>query len=55
MELSGDKILATGLLQKLIGAGVNVVFFDSRGPGLEQRYREAFEPGRAGGSKGTPQ
>jgi ABC-2 type transport system ATP-binding protein len=54
LELAPDKILGTGLLQRMIGAGVNVVYYDSRGPGLEQRYREAFEAGSKGESKGTP-
>ena len=51
VEFSGDMIVGTGLLQKMIVAGVNIVYFDSRGPGLEERYRQAFEPGREGDSK----
>jgi ABC-2 type transport system ATP-binding protein len=48
VELLANAILGTGLLQRMIGAGVNIVYFDSRGPGLEERYRQAFEPGRQG-------
>jgi ABC-2 type transport system ATP-binding protein len=51
VELLPNAILPTGFLQKMIGAGVNIVYFDSRGPGLEERYRQAFEPGRQGESK----
>jgi ABC-2 type transport system ATP-binding protein len=51
IELLPNAILATGFLQRMIGAGVNIVYFDSRGPGLEERYRQAFEPGRQGESK----
>src|ERR1700690_1708220 len=51
VEFLADAILPTGFLQRMIGAGVNIVYFDSRGPGLEERYRQAFEPGRKGDSK----
>jgi ABC-2 type transport system ATP-binding protein len=39
----------TALLQRLLSAGVKIVYFDSRGPGLEERYRQAFERDRKEG------
>jgi ABC-2 type transport system ATP-binding protein len=41
-ELSGGVEQGTVLLQRLLSAGVTVVHFDSRGPSLEDRYRQAF-------------
>jgi ABC-2 type transport system ATP-binding protein len=49
VEIEGDPAQATALLQKLLAAGVTIVFFDARGPGLEERYRQAFGPERQGG------
>ena len=42
VELTGSSERAAALLQHLVRAGIAVLRFDSRGPGLEERYREAF-------------
>jgi len=42
VEIAGGPEQAAALLRHLVGSGVAVVRFDSRGPGLEERYREAF-------------
>ncbi len=42
LEVAGGIEQASALLQHLLGAGVIVVRFDCRGPGLEERYRRAF-------------
>jgi ABC-2 type transport system ATP-binding protein len=49
VELSGGVVQGTALFQKLFAAGITVVRFDSRGPRLEERYRQAFDPKRPGG------
>lgn len=41
-EVEGGVEQASALLQHLLRAGVVVVRFDCRGPGLEERYRQAF-------------
>lgn len=41
-EVSGGTEQTTAFLQHLIAAGVRPVWFDTRGPGLEERYRRAF-------------
>lgn len=51
IELSANSILGPSLLQKMIEAGANIVYFNSRGPGLEERYRQAFDSARRGESK----
>ena len=38
----GGTAQAAALLKHLTGAGIAVVRFDPRGPGLEERYRKAF-------------
>jgi ABC-2 type transport system ATP-binding protein len=43
VELSAGAVQGTALLQKLFAAGVTVIYFDLRGPRLEERYRQAFE------------
>jgi ABC-2 type transport system ATP-binding protein len=48
VEMAGGMTRGTALLQSLFGAGVVVVHFDSRGPGLEERYRQAFGAGKSG-------
>jgi ABC-2 type transport system ATP-binding protein len=42
VELSGGVAQGSPLLQAMIAAGVTIVHFDARGPGLEERYRQAF-------------
>ena len=49
VELPGGSEQGTAWLQHLLSAGVKIVHFDSRGPGLEERYRQAFEKNRPGG------
>lgn len=49
IELSGGTAQGSALLQAFLAAGVTVVHFDSRGPRLEERYRQAFEAKRQGG------
>jgi len=49
VELSGGIAQGTALLQALFAAGIVVVNFDARGPGLEERYRQAFGAGKPGG------
>jgi ABC-2 type transport system ATP-binding protein len=51
VEIPGEVAESTKLLERLMAAGVGVVYFDSRGPGLEERYRQAFEPGSQGGHR----
>jgi ABC-2 type transport system ATP-binding protein len=48
VELPGGISQGTLLLQALFAAGVVVVHFDARGPGLEERYRQAFGAGKPG-------
>ncbi len=45
-EVEGGVEQASALLQHLLRAGVVVVGFDCRGPGLEERYRQAFGAAR---------
>ena len=42
VEVAGDPSRAGPILQALLAAGITIVRFDSRGPGLEERYRRAF-------------
>ena len=42
VQLSGGAREASAFLQHLLGAGIIVLHFDARGPGLEERYRRAF-------------
>lgn len=42
LELAGRAGEASSFLRALLNAGVIVVHFDARGPGLEERYRRAF-------------
>jgi ABC-2 type transport system ATP-binding protein len=42
VELPGATREASGFLGALLTAGLTVVHFDARGPGLEERYRRAF-------------
>ena len=49
VELPAGPEQGTALLQHLLSAGVKIVYFDSRGPGLEERYRQAFERNRSDG------
>ncbi len=42
VEVSGGAPQAGALLKHLVGAGVTVARFDTRGPALEDRYRKAF-------------
>lgn len=42
LELPGGIAQGTPVLQALLAAGITVVHFDARGPGLEERYRQAF-------------
>lgn len=51
VELPGGSEQGTAWLQHLLSAGVKIVHFDSRGPGLEERYRQAFEKNRPGGEQ----
>jgi len=46
VEFSGGIAQGTPLLQALLAAGVIIVHFDARGPGLEERYRQAFGTGK---------
>ncbi len=46
VELTGASREASSLLQALLHAGIIVLHFDARGPGLEERYRRAFGEGR---------
>jgi ABC-2 type transport system ATP-binding protein len=41
-ELPGSPRDASGFLGKLLAAGITILHFDARGPGLEERYRRAF-------------
>lgn len=42
VELPGTAKEASAFLQLLLAAGITVIHFDARGPGLEERYRRAF-------------
>lgn len=42
VELAGGLAEASSFLRALLNAGVVIVHFDARGPGLEERYRRAF-------------
>src|SRR5262249_38842110 len=42
LELPGGVREASELLAELLSAGVLVLHFDARGPGLEERYRRTF-------------
>jgi ABC-2 type transport system ATP-binding protein len=42
VQLSGEAKEASAFLQRLLAAGITVLHFDARGPGLEERYRRAF-------------
>ena len=42
VELPGGSREASSFLQALLHAGIVVLHFDARGPGLEERYRRAF-------------
>ncbi len=42
VEISGGPDRAEELLRQLVSAGVRVLRFDPRGPGLEDRYRDLF-------------
>src|SRR6266853_5572048 len=47
VEMPGGSKEASGLLRTLLDAGITIVHFDARGPGLEERYRRTFgEHGR---------
>ena len=43
IELPGGAPEASRFLRAVLNAGIVVVHFDARGPGLEERYRRAFE------------
>ncbi len=43
IELPGGSGEASAFLQTLLRAGITILHFDARGPGLEERYRRAFE------------
>jgi len=42
VELAGSSKEASTFLQTLLEAGITILHFDARGPGLEERYRRAF-------------
>jgi ABC-2 type transport system ATP-binding protein len=42
IELPGGSQEASALLRALLAAGITILHFDARGPGLEERYRRAF-------------
>jgi ABC-2 type transport system ATP-binding protein len=42
IELPGSSRAASAFLGALLAAGINILHFDARGPGLEERYRRAF-------------
>lgn len=42
IELPGSSQDASTFLQTLLAAGIIILHFDARGPGLEERYRRAF-------------
>jgi ABC-2 type transport system ATP-binding protein len=42
VELPGGPAQASALLRAFLDAGLNVLHFDARGPGLEERYRRTF-------------
>lgn len=43
IELAGSAPEASRFLHAVLNSGIIVVHFDARGPGLEERYRRAFE------------
>lgn len=47
VEIPGGAKEASQLLANLLAAGLTVVRFDARGPGLEERYRRAFREHRS--------
>jgi len=49
LELSAGIAQTTPVLQALLAAGLTIVHFDARGPGLEERYRQAFGAAESGG------
>lgn len=42
VELPGGSVEASAFLLTLLSAGLTVLHFDARGPGLEERYRRTF-------------
>jgi ABC-2 type transport system ATP-binding protein len=42
IELPGGSLEASAFLGTLLAAGITILHFDARGPGLEERYRRAF-------------
>jgi ABC-2 type transport system ATP-binding protein len=42
IELPGNSREASAFLGKLLAAGITILHFDARGPGLEERYRRTF-------------
>jgi ABC-2 type transport system ATP-binding protein len=42
IELPGSSREASAFLRTLLDAGIMILHFDARGPGLEERYRRAF-------------
>jgi hypothetical protein len=40
--LPGGSLEASAFLGTLLAAGITILHFDARGPGLEERYRRAF-------------
>ena len=42
LEVPGSSKEASAFLQTLLAAGITVLHFDARGPGLEERYRRTF-------------
>jgi ABC-2 type transport system ATP-binding protein len=42
VELPGSSREASAFLGTLLAAGITILHFDARGPGLEERYRRAF-------------
>jgi ABC-2 type transport system ATP-binding protein len=47
VEIPGGAKEASQLLGSLLAAGLTIVHFDARGPGLEERYRRAFREHRS--------
>jgi ABC-2 type transport system ATP-binding protein len=43
LEVLAEGRAASDLLQRLLAAGITVKYFDSRGTGLEERYRRTFQ------------
>ena len=42
IELPGSSQDASAFLRTVLAAGITILHFDARGPGLEERYRRAF-------------